>query len=130
VTEGLQSAYRRLRKHISDDSGLFLPLWDRLTALLFQKFSRWASIFSKTQETNGHVPRLWICKALGKLRSHYHVFMAKPLVTTHPYPYSVFSCVARYEEIAQTCYDVKLEPSPQVIRQLAQECRSIGTGSK
>lgn len=92
VTEGLQSAYRRLRKHISDDSGLFLPLWDRLTALLFQKFSRWASTFSKTQETNGHVPRLWICKAIGKLRSRFNVFMAEPLVVSHRHRYSVVLC--------------------------------------
>lgn len=40
ITEGLQNAHRRLRKHISDDSGLFMPLWDRLTTLLFQRFSR------------------------------------------------------------------------------------------
>lgn len=40
-------------------------------------------------------------------------------------------CVAcRYEEIASTCYDVKLEPPPAVIRQLAQECRSLTTSTK
>lgn len=92
VTEGLQSAYRRLRKHISDDSGLFLPLWDRLTALLFQKFSRWASPFVQYTEIQAHVPRLWICTAIGKLHSHFHVFMAEPLVMTHRYRYSVFMC--------------------------------------
>ena len=71
VAEGLTTAFRRVRKHISDDSGLFLPLWDRITALLSQRF-------------------------------------------------------ARYEEIALRCYDVKLEPSANLVRQLAQECRSQG----
>jgi hypothetical protein len=71
ITEGLQNAYRRLRKHISDDSHLFGPLWDRLTHMLFLRFSR-------------------------------------------------------YEEIAQTCYDFRLEPSAVAIRQLAQECKNGG----
>ncbi len=71
VADGLNTAFRRVRKHISDDSGLFLPLWDRITTLLFQRF-------------------------------------------------------VRYEEIALRCYDVKLEPSSSLVRQLAQECRSQG----
>lgn len=71
VAEGLTTAFRRVRKHISDDSGLFLPLWDRITALLSQRF-------------------------------------------------------ARYEEIALRCYEVKLEPSANLVRQFAQECRSQG----
>ena len=41
---GLQTAFRRLRKHISDDSGLFLPLWDRLTMNLFGRYSRYEEI--------------------------------------------------------------------------------------
>lgn len=71
LAEGLQNAYKRLRKHISDDSGLFLPLWDRIAALLVQRF-------------------------------------------------------ARYEEMALGCYDVRLEPSANLVRQLAHECRSQG----
>jgi hypothetical protein len=68
VSEGLTTAFRRLRKHISDDSGLFLPLWDRITALLYQRF-------------------------------------------------------LRYEEVALKIYEVKLEPSAALVRQLAVECR-------
>ena len=60
LADGLQTAYKRLRKHISDDSGLFLPLWDRIAALLFQRF-------------------------------------------------------ARYEEVALLCYDVRLEPSANLV---------------
>lgn len=71
LADGLQSAYKRLRKHISDDSGLFLPLWDRLASLLHQRF-------------------------------------------------------VRYEEVALRCYDVRLEPSANLVRQLAQECRAQG----
>jgi hypothetical protein len=71
LADGLQNAYKRLRKHISDDSGLFLPLWDRLAALLHQRF-------------------------------------------------------LRYEEVAAGCYDVRLEPSATLVRQLAQECRTQG----
>jgi hypothetical protein len=71
LAEGLATIFRRVRKHISDDTGLFLPLWDRITALLSQRF-------------------------------------------------------VRYEEIALQCYDVRLEPSANLMRQLAQECRSMG----
>lgn len=71
LAEGLQAAYKRLRKHVSDDSGLFLPLWDRLAALLHQRF-------------------------------------------------------ARYEEVASACYEVRLEPSANLVKQLAQECRAQG----
>ena len=71
LADGLQNAYKRLRKHISDDSGLFLPLWDRVAALLVQRFGR-------------------------------------------------------YEEIALACYDMRLEPSANLVRQLAQECRAQG----
>ncbi len=44
LADGLSSAYRRLRKHISDDSGLFLPLWDRLAARLGQRFARYEEL--------------------------------------------------------------------------------------
>jgi len=72
ISEGLQNSYKRLRKHISDDSNLFVPLWDRLTSLVFLRFSR-------------------------------------------------------YEEIAQTCYEYRLEPTAATVRLLAQEFRG-GSG--
>jgi hypothetical protein len=51
VAEGLQTAFRRLRKHISDDSDMFAPLWDELTAMIYQRFSRYEEL---AQECYGH----------------------------------------------------------------------------
>lgn len=46
IAEGLLTSYKRLRKHISDESNLFNPLWSQFEDMLFIKFSRYEEITS------------------------------------------------------------------------------------
>lgn len=60
IADSLRTAFRRLRKHISDDSGLFLPLWDRISLLLYQRFVRYEDVILQCYDVKLEPPAILV----------------------------------------------------------------------